>query len=145
VSGGGTWVDGWLGGNGTLDSTTVNGTIAPGDLFAPAIGTLRITGNYLQAANSFYTVDLSADGAADRITVDGTATLEGGTVVPLRLLGQQYAPGHDYRILSAAGGVSGAFAGVDTAAWDMPFLAFDLVYSPFAVDLGISRGASFAS
>ncbi len=145
IAGGGTWVGGWLGGNGTLDSTTIAGTIAPGDAFESAIGTLRITGNYLQAAGSFYTVDLSSTGASDLIEVGGTATLEGGTVIPLRLQGHQYAPGHDYRILSAAGGVSGAFAGLDTTTWDMPFLAFDLVYSPFAVDLGVSRGASFAS
>lgn len=142
---GGTWVGGWLGGNGRLGNTTVAGTIAPGDGFMPAIGTLQVAGDYLQAAGSSYTVDLAADGVSDRIQISGTATLQGGTVVPLRLPGYQYAPGQDYRILTAAGGVSGAFAGLDTTTWDMPFLAFDLMYSPLAVDLGVSRGASFAS
>lgn len=145
LAGGNTWTGGWLGGNGSLGNTTVAGTIAPGDGFMPAIGTLRVAGDYLQAAGSSYAVDLLADGASDRIEVSGTATLQGGTVVPLRLLGNQYVPGQNYRILSAAGGVSGAFAGLDTTAWDMPFLALDLMYSPLAVNLVVSRGASFAS
>lgn len=145
VSGSGTWVGGWLGGNGTLGDATIAGTIAPGDAFEPGIGTLSFTGDYTQQAGSYYAVDLFAAGASDRIDVSGSATLEGGTVIPLRLQGSQYAPGQSYRILSATGGVSGAFAGLDTTSWDMPFLAFDLGYSPFAVNLDVTRGASFAS
>ena len=144
VSSGGTWVGGWLGGNGRLGSTKVDGTIAPGDAFVPAIGTLSFTGNYTQALGSFYAVDVSAAGASDRINVDGTATLQGGSVVVTSQPGT-YLPGLSYRILSATGGVAGTFEKLDTTAWDQPFLALTLVYSPLAVNLDVTRGVSFAS
>lgn len=142
---GATMVGGWLGGNGVLGDVTVAGTVAPGDTVGPEIGTLYVSGAYFQQAGSFYTVDLSPNGASDLVQIEGTATLEGGTVVPLSLQGSRYVPGQSYRILSATGGVSGVFSGLNTGAWNTPFLAFDLIHSPFAVDLGVSRGASFAS
>ncbi|MEZ0472486.1 S8 family serine peptidase [Luteimonas salinilitoris] len=141
LSGGGTRVWGWLGGNGTLGDTAIVGTIAPGDAFDAGIGTLTFEGDYSQFAGSFYQVDLASD-ASDRIAVGGSAQVQGGTVAPALVHGESVL-GRSYRILSAGGGVTGAFTGLEDT--DTPFLAFDLIYSPFAVDLDVSRGASFAS
>ncbi|WP_255516396.1 S8 family serine peptidase [Luteimonas suaedae] len=143
VSGGSTWVAGGLGGDGALGDATIVGTIAPGDGFGRGIGALTFNGDYTQAAGSVYRVDLSAD-ASDRIAVGGGADLQGGSVAAAAMPGESVL-GQRYRILSADGGVDGSFAGLDTSAWDVPFLSFDLAYSPFAVDLDVSRGASFAS
>jgi subtilase-type serine protease len=131
---------GTLGGTGTLGNTTVRGTIAPGN----SIGTLTIDGNYTQAAGSFYNVELQPSGGADLLAITGTATLQGGTVKVFRSPGD-YVLGQTYDILSAAGGVTGAFAGVDSSAFDTPFLDFELFYSANEVDLSITRGAPFAS
>lgn len=143
VSGGGTWVGGWLGGNGTLGDTTIAGTIAPGDAFDAGVGTLTFEGDYTQAAGSFYRVDLASD-TSDLVAVGGNADLQGGAVAPAVMPGASVL-GRSYRILSADDGVTGSFAGFDASVQEMPFLDFDLVYSPFAVDLDVSRGASFAS
>lgn len=143
VSGGGTWVGGWLGGSGTLGDATIAGTIAPGDGFDPGIGTLTFDGDYAQAAGSVYAVDLSPSGDSDRIDVSGSATLEGGTVAAAYASSERVRADQSFRILSAADGVSGAYDGID---WDKPFLAtLELTYSPFAVDLDMAPGIAFAS
>ncbi len=54
-------------------SVTVAGNIAPGN----SIGTLTITGPYVQTAGSTYTVEVNAAGQSDKIAVTGTATLAG--------------------------------------------------------------------
>lgn len=133
-------VGGTLGGTGTLGDTVVRGTVAPGN----SIGTLNINGDYTQSAGSFYLVELQPPSSADRLAVTGTATLQGGTVKVFRSPGD-YVLGQSYDILSATGGVTGTFAGIDSSAFDTPFLAFDLVYSASDVDLKVSRGAAFAS
>ena len=131
---------GTLGGTGRLGDTVVQGSIAPGN----SIGTLTVDGNYTQAAGSFYLVELEAPSSADRLAVNGAATLQGGTVKVFRSPGE-YVLGQTYNILSATGGVAGTFASLDSAAFATPFLDFDLVYSASDVDLRVSRGVPFAS
>ena len=131
---------GILGGIGTLGDTTVHGTVAPGN----SIGTLTIDGDYVQGAGSTFLVELEPPSAADLLDVTGTATLQGGHVQVVQSPGS-YVLGQTYNILSAAGGVSGTFSGVDTGTWNTPFLAFDLAYAPDAVTLDVARGAAFAS
>lgn len=130
---------GRLQGTGKLGNTTVFGTIAPGN----SIGTLTINGNYVQKAGSFFNVEMQPPSASDLLQVNGTATLEGGTVRAIRLPGV-FMLGQSYNFLNATGGVSGRFAGVDTASLG-PFLAMSLRYTANSVYADVSRGASLAS
>jgi subtilase-type serine protease len=125
---------GHLGGSGTVGDTTVAGTIAPGN----SIGTLTVDGDYVQLAGSTYIAEVAPPDASDRIEVTGTATLEGGTV---RVIdgGSEYLLGQSYGILSAAGGVTGRFADIDSELVS-PFLAFGLDYSANSVALDVVRG-----
>jgi uncharacterized protein with beta-barrel porin domain len=72
-----------------------------------SIGTLTVNGNLTLAAGSAYSVEVSPT-AADRTTVSGTASVN-GTVIASVTPGA-YAFGQRFTILSATGGVSGAFA-----------------------------------
>ncbi|UHQ21999.1 autotransporter domain-containing protein [Lysobacter sp. 5GHs7-4] len=132
-------VGGVLGGTGTLGTTRVEGTIAPGN----SIGTLTIDGDYTQAAGSFYQVELAAPSASDLLRVNGHASLLGGTVRVFQGPGT-YLLGQRYDILSATSGIDGRFAGIDHSAFS-PFLKFDLAYSADKVTVDVVRGASVAS
>ena len=71
---------GLLGGSGTINGNVVNtGVLGPGN----SIGTLTVNGNYTQAAGSSYLAEVNAAGQSDRLTVTGTATLQGGSVAAL--------------------------------------------------------------
>ncbi|GJE57434.1 autotransporter-associated beta strand repeat-containing protein [Methylobacterium thuringiense] len=115
-----------LGGTGTVGGIVANAgsAVAPGA--APgAVGTLRVAGNVLFAAQSLYQVDATAAGQSDRIAATGTATLQGGTVQVTAQAGL-YNPTTSYTILSAAGGLTGRFAGVTSNfAYLTPFLTYD--------------------
>lgn len=131
---------GILSGSGTLQGDVrIEGLIFPGN----SIGTLTFQGNYVQAAGSFYDLELADDGRSDRIRVEGTATLEGGTVMVWPAQGT-YLLGQRFEILSASGGVNGQFAAVNQAAFS-PFLRFGLSYAAQQVNLDVQRGASLAS
>jgi len=96
---------GTLGGSGTVGNTLVTGgTLSPGN----SIGLLTVAGNLTFTSGSTYEVEVSPVNA-DRVNVTGTATLGGATVAAT------YAPGSyvakRYTILSATGGVNGAFSG----------------------------------
>lgn len=129
---------GRLGGSGTITGqTNVSGTVAPGS----SIGTLSIIGNYTQAAGSTYEVEGNAAGQSDRLSVTGAATLNGGKVVFTPF--PDYAVGTPYTVLTAAGGVTGAF---DEATFGSSlFLGVTLAYDPNNVFLTIAQTASFAS
>ena len=97
---------GTLGGNGTVGHTLIDGgALAPGN---NSIGALTVQGNLTLTAASRYMVDVSPANA-DFTRVTGTATPGGATVQA------QFAPGsyveRRYTILTADGGVNGAFAG----------------------------------
>ncbi|WP_345819330.1 autotransporter domain-containing protein [Methylobacterium fujisawaense] len=124
---------GLLGGSGTVGGIGAlsGGTVAPGN----SIGTLTVAGNAAFAAGSTYRVEANAAGQADRIAATGSATLSGGTVQVLAASGA-YNPRTTYTILSAAGGVSGQFAGVTA---NLAFLSPGLRYRTDAVDLTLTR------
>lgn len=97
---------GTLGGNGTVGHTLIDGgALAPGN---NGIGTLTVQGNLALTAASRYMIDVSP-ASSDFTRVTGTATLGGATVQA------QFAPGsyieRRYTILTADGGVNGAFSG----------------------------------
>jgi outer membrane autotransporter protein len=113
---------GTLGGSGTIGGLVVNaGTLAPGN----SIGTLTVRGNLVQAAGTTYQVEVNAAGQGDRISVGGTATLNGGTVQVLAQSGT-YGRNTTYTILNATGGVAGAYSSVTSNfAFLTPSLSYD--------------------
>lgn len=141
LSGGDTFVGtgGILGGSGSLGNTTVAGTIAPGN----SIGNLTINGNYVQQAGSKFLVEMQPPSANDTITINGTATLNGGTVVALRTAGV-YGLGQSYNFLTATQGISGTFAGVDNSLFS-PFAKMQLRYSANSAYADVVRAAALAS
>ena len=145
VTGGLTTVgaSGSLLGTGTLANTVVNGSITPG-LAVADMGRLNVVGTYTQNAGSIFNVATRPVSSSGLLAVTGTATLNGGTVNVLALPGL-YQLGQTYTILTASQGVTGRFSGLQTIGLDMPFLAFSLGHRASAVDLLVSRGASFAS
>lgn len=92
-----------LGGTGSVPSTTVFGTIAPGN----SIGTLTVNGN-LTLASSATTVIEVQGASSDRIVVNGTATLGGSLKMVSLGSGPVFAT--PYQIVSASNGISGRFA-----------------------------------
>ena len=132
-------VNGFLGGNGTLSDTRVEGTIAPGN----SIGKLTIDGNYVQAAGSTYVAEILPPSTSDALQVNGTATLEGGTL-KMVLTSGEYALGNHYVLLSATGGITGTFDALDTSAVS-PFLGFKVGYAANGISVDVGRGLSLAA
>lgn len=126
---------GILKGTGTVGglSFASGSTIAPGN----SIGTLNVAGGVSLGAGSTYQVEVNGAGASDRIVATGLATLSGGSVLVQPEAGT-YLPVTTYRILDAAGGVSGTFSGVTSSSAGF-FPA--LVYSAKAVDLRLVSSA----
>ncbi|UAK24025.1 beta strand repeat-containing protein [Sphingomonas nostoxanthinifaciens] len=131
---------GTLGGTGTVGAVTIaaGGTYAPGN----SIGTQTVAGNLTFAPGSTYLVEANAAGQADRINASGSAALAGKVAVRADASGT-YANLTSYRILTAAGGVTGTFDGVSS---NLAFLTPDLVYGANGVTLLLARNdVSFAS
>ena len=113
---------GVLSGNGTISGNLFNmGVMAPGN----SIGTINVAGNFVNAASGTYLAEVVGQGQSDRITVGGTATLQGGTVVVSVLPGLAFAPSTRYTLVNAAGGLSGTFGSVNEL---YPFLQSNLSY-----------------
>ena len=112
---------GTLGGSGTIGGLVSNGgTLSPGN----SIGTLNINGNFTQNGG-IYVVEINPQGQADRINATGTATINGGTVAVQAQSGS-YARNITYTILTANGGLSGAYSNVTSNfAFLTPSLSYD--------------------
>ena len=109
---------GTFGGSGlAAGNVSSSGTLSPGN----SIGTLRIGGTLSSSGN--YRVE-TGGAQSDLLSVGGTATLGGGTVMVQPLTGLSAAR-TTYTILSAAGGLSGTFASATSSA---PFLQPSLSY-----------------
>lgn len=122
-----------LGGSGTITgnlTVDTGATIAPGN----SIGTLAVLGNYVQSANSTYTVEINNTEQSDLIDITGTATLNGGQVEVVPLNG--YDINTTYVILNADDGRTGTFAGVSTPPLGN-LVAPKLTYTPNQVILEI--------
>lgn len=94
-----------LSGVGTVGATQINagGILLPGN---SAGGTLTVSGNLTMNSSSFYAVQISPTQSA-RTQVNGTATLNGATVVVTPQLGTYAA--HTYTILTATNALSDQF------------------------------------
>jgi autotransporter-associated beta strand protein len=120
-----------LGGTGTLPTTRINagGVLAPGN----SIGTIAVAGNLSFAPGSFYLVEVSPT-TSDRTVVNGTASLRGTVLSSLQIAGGFQK---SYTILSAAGGVSGAFDALATTGLPS-FVTANLGYTPNLVTLNLT-------
>lgn len=129
---------GTLGGSGTINGNAlVNGALAPGN----SIGTLTIAGNLTATAGSTYQVELNSAAQNDRTNVSGTAILSGGIVMVSPQPGV-YSLRNSYTILTATGGVAGAYAGATTG---LPFLQASLGYDANNVYLSTVPGGFAAT
>ena len=114
--------------------------IAPGN----SIGTLNVAGTVRFAPGSSYRVEVARDGRSDRIATSGAAQLDGGAVAialenaaaPLSLAEAESILDQRYTILTAQGGVKGAFA---EATPSFVFLKPKLDYQANAVGLRMER------
>lgn len=122
---------GRLGGNGTVGTAVVSGTITGGK----SMGVLTVDGDLTMQAGSTLEVKVNAAGNSDRIDVTGVAYLNGGRVAALAS-GGNYADQTSYTILSAEGGIDGTFADVTS---NLAFLDAALNYSENDVQLMLSR------
>lgn len=100
---------GLLWGSGTIHGEVTNyGTIAPGN----SMGTLAIMSQLTFAPGSVYQAEIGCDTACDLISTDGAVIIDGGRVstsLPRAL----YADRRAWEIITAGGGVTGGFTGVD--------------------------------
>jgi autotransporter-associated beta strand protein len=122
-----------VGGTGTLPTTRINagGALSPGN----SIGTIAVAGNLSFAPGSFYVVEVSPT-SSDRTVVNGTASLAGTVLASFRPTGGFQK---SYTILSAAGGVSGAFDALASAGLPS-FVTASLGYTPNLITLNLKLG-----
>ncbi len=97
---------GTLMGNGTVIGTLTNGgLVAPGH----SIGTLNVTGNAVFQAGSTYQAEIGPNGTSDLIAVTGSATIATGATLLVTPYGAYTPSFGSYSILTASGGITGAF------------------------------------
>ena len=101
-------------GIGTIDGNlTNNGILSPGN----SIGTITITGDYVQNPGTTLEIEVSpTNGVSDQLLISGTAQL-GGTlsIIPLG----DIPSSNEYTFLTAAGGITGTFDDIlNTSAFD---------------------------
>ncbi len=82
-------------------------TLSPGGSAAP--GTLTVTGNYTQESGSTLAIRTTS-AAASKLAVTGTATM--GGALSVTSTGSGYGDSTTYTILTATGGLSGAFTAI---------------------------------
>ncbi|MDG2529013.1 autotransporter domain-containing protein [Caulobacter endophyticus] len=133
------WAGARLQGVGTVGTTVVSGTIAPGN----SIGTLNVAGGVTFKTGSVFEVEANAAGQADRIVASGVATIQGGAVRVLAGAGT-YRPETSYVILHADGGLA-AGSRFDGVTSNLAFLDPSLSYDASNVYLRLRRNdISFA-
>jgi outer membrane autotransporter protein len=95
------------------------------DSGATGFTTLRVIGNVTFQNSSIYQVSVDGGGQNSKLNATGTATLFGGSIAVGA--GGTFAPSTQYTILTAAGGLSGTFAGGVTTnlAFLTPTLSYD--------------------
>lgn len=126
-----------LSGTGRANDLRIGGRLAPGN----SIGTLLADGDVTFLPGSVFEVEVAANGSSDLLQVSGNVDIQGGTVEVLALDPHRaYADGQQYTFLTAAGGLTGTFAGVtDNSA----FLDFTLAYTGTSALLTLTRVATF--
>jgi len=95
---------------------------------------LTITGDVIFANGSAIKTDVSA-GSFDQINVDGSVTINGGTV-ELKAAAGTYAPNTQYKFLTASQGLTGRF---DSVTSNLAFLTAGLTYGDDSIVLTLER------
>ncbi|MCK0129048.1 autotransporter domain-containing protein [Erythrobacter sp. F6033] len=101
---------GALQGSGTVVApfvTNITGAISPGTI--GGIDTLTIDGSAVLSSGSTLMIDVDGAGASDLLAVTGEANVGGIVMVGSGVLNQPAGNGQQYTILTADGGVTGAF------------------------------------
>ncbi len=131
-----------LGGSGTIGGLVAQSgsTIAPGA--TTPFSTLNVSGNASFASGTIFIVNINGSGQNDKIAVGGKGSLSGGTVQVIA--GSGITPTNRYTILTAQGGVQGAFANLTTSS-NLAFLSPVLSEDANDVFLGFNVPGSFAS
>ena len=105
-------ITGVIAGSGTLDlgaaTLTNNGALQPGG--AGTVGTLAITGNYVQGSGGSLDVDLASGSSYDVLAVSGGATLNG--TLNVNYLGVYTGAGGSHALISSPA-VSGTFSPIN--------------------------------
>jgi hypothetical protein len=125
-------------GSATLVSATnpdFDGITVYGGVFAPS-GTVSVTGDYQQNAGSVFRVGLDADGTSDRLDLDGSATLQPGSLLELTTDDMLTSP-RTWTILTATGGVNGSFEDVS----GLGFIDVRVDYLARAINVTAARRA----
>lgn len=132
---------GMLEGTGTVTApfvTSITGVFSPGTM--GTTGTLTIDGNLVMASGTTFLADITAAGASDRIAVTGIANVGGVVGLGSGITQQVNGNGREYTILTADGGVTGAFQETTISA----ILSQTFRYEANAVLMEI-EAASYAS
>jgi autotransporter-associated beta strand protein len=112
-------------GVGSVTGTFANyGVLSPGSAGSNSIGTFNVTGTLVNAGGT-YQAEVNGTNQNDQISVNGTATLQGGSVYVFATPGTVYGPTQTYKIVSTTGGLTGTFASVNEL---YPFLLSSLSY-----------------
>ena len=136
---------GGINGTGTITSpffTSALGVISPGAAgTAGSIGTLNFRGNVVLASGNTYNVDLGASGVSDIIAVARTTATNGianiGGNLLLNFSANTLRSGNIYTILTAEGGITGAF---QTPSAISAILQPTLITSNSQIQLAINAG-----
>ncbi len=124
-------------GSGTIggSTVTVNGSVAPGN----SIGTLNVTGNYVQGTGSTYTAEINAAGQSDLIAATGNVTINAGATLTIDEEDvTTYPASTDYTLITAGGTLSGTFDTVNYVN-NLAFLDPTLTYNASALILNMTR------
>ncbi|SHN56553.1 autotransporter domain-containing protein [Erythrobacter sanguineus] len=108
---------GMLGGTGTVTApflTSVTGVFSPATM--GTTGTLTIDGNLVMSSGTTFLADITGAGASDQIAVTGIADVGGVVGLGGGLFQQVNGQGRQYTILTADGGVTGAFTETNISA-----------------------------
>ena len=117
-----------LAGHGTVSGNVTNGgTVSPGG----SVGTLTVSGNYVQGAGDTLAIEANPSTASE-LVVGGSATL-GGTLALTFDAGTYAAT--EYTLLTASGGVTGTFGSVTQSGASLGSLMTLVTYQANAVDL----------
>ncbi|MEQ8412747.1 MAG: autotransporter domain-containing protein [Erythrobacter sp.] len=132
---------GMLSGAGRVEApfvTSIMGAISPGEM--GTIDTLTIDGNLVMSSGATLLADIDAAGNSDTLAVTGLANVGGIVGIGQGITNQVNGNGRTYTILTADGGVSGAFSETTISA----ILSQSFSYTENAVLMQIDA-ASYAS
>lgn len=130
--------DGTLKGTGPINNDVIaNGIVAPGN----SIGTITITGNYTQNAGSTLDIEISSLGQIDLVDIDGSATLNDGSILNVSAVTGSHLAGDVYTFLNADGGIIGAWTidNLQNIPVDFQLLVDSILYPNQAVLINLSN------